>query len=147
MYQAISEAGYRLLDCATKYANEELVGQAIQRALDDGVVTRDDLFIVTKLWMSDFKDPEAALRTSLSKLQVEQVDMYLIHWPAGFFDADPANRVPIHVLWGKFEALVDAGLTKSIGVSNFSLQMLADLLCYCRIKPVTNEVELNPTLI
>lgn len=96
--------------------------------------------------MTDFKDPEAALRLSLQKLQVEYADCYLIHWPAGFFDSDPANRVPIHVLWRKFEALVDAGLTKSIGVSNFNLQMLADLLTYCRHKPCVNEIELNPTL-
>ena len=103
------------------YKNEELVGQAIKRSLDEGVVTREDLFVVTKLWPSDFKDPETALRTSLSKLQVEQVDCYLIHWPAGFFDEDPANRVPVHVLWRVLEGLVDTGLTKSIGVSNFNL--------------------------
>ena len=145
MYRAICELGYRFLDCATMYKNEELVGQAIKRAQDDSAVTRDDLFIVTKLWATDFKDPEAALRTSLAKLQVDQVDCYLIHWPSGFFAEDPANRVPVHVLWQKLEAMVDAGLTKSIGVSNFNLQMLADLLCYCRIKPVANEIELNPT--
>ena len=98
--------------------------------------------------MTDFKDPEAALRTSLAKLQLSYVDCYLIHWPAGFFTEDPANRVPIHVLYAKLEQLVDQGLIKSIGVSNFNfnLQLLADLLCYCRIKPVVNEIELNPTL-
>eukprot|EP00806_Schmidingerella_arcuata_P002973 Macronucleus_3692.p1 GENE.Macronucleus_3692~~Macronucleus_3692.p1 ORF type:complete len:188 (+),score=20.71 Macronucleus_3692:1-564(+) len=69
----------------------------------------------------------------------------MIHWPAAFFQDDPANRVPMHALWPKLESLVDQGLCKSIGVSNFSLQMLADLLCYCRVKPVLNEVELNPT--
>ena len=69
----------------------------------------------------------------------------MVHWPAGFFQEAPENRVPMHILWPKLEALVDKGLTKSLGVSNFSLQMLADLLCYCRIKPVVNEVELNPT--
>jgi len=69
MHKAIVESGYRFLDCATKYANEELVGQAIQRAtITDGSVQRKDLFIVTKLWMTDFKDPEAALRASLAKL-------------------------------------------------------------------------------
>ena len=109
-------------------------------------MTRQDLFIVTKLWPSDFKDPEAALRLSLSKLGVDYVDNYLIHWPSGFFDTDPANRVPIHVLWAKLESMVDQGLTKSIGVSNFNLQLLADLLCYCRHKPVFNEIELNPTI-
>ena len=95
--------------------------------------------------MDGFADPESALRASLAKLQVDQVDCYMVHWPAGFFQQDAQNRVPMHLLWPKLEALVDAGLTRSIGVSNFSLQMLADLLCYCRIRPVVNEVELNPT--
>ena len=122
MYQAIVEFGYRFLDCATMYKNEELVGQAIQKALTQGDgVQRKDLFIVTKLWMTDFKYPEAALRTSLAKLQVDHVDCYLIHWPDGYFDSDPANRVPIHKIWQTLETLVDQGLTKSIGVSNFNL--------------------------
>ena len=145
IYRAISESGYRFLDCASKYANEEFVGQAVTRAISEGVVSRDDLFIVSKIWPSEFHDPEAALRTSLAKLQADHVDCYLIHWPAGFFDENPANRVPIHVLWRQLEALVDQGLTRSIGVSNFNLQLTADLLCYARIKPVFNEIELNPT--
>ena len=99
IYDAIVTSGYRLLDCATRYANEEIVGQSLKRALTEGAVAREDMFVVTKLWMSDFKDPEAALRTSLAKLKVEYVDLYLIHWPAGFWQEDPANRVPIHVLW------------------------------------------------
>ena len=117
-----------MLDCATIYTNEALVGQAINRVVteSDSGVAREDLFVITKLWMDMFKDPEAALRASLEKLQVSYVDCYMIHWPAGFFQDDPANRVPMHVLWPKLEALVDQGLAKSIGVSNFSLQMLAD---------------------
>ena len=68
MYDAIVQCGYRFLDCATMYKNEELVGQAMQRSFSEGGLVREDLFIVTKLWMTDFKDPEAALRTSLAKL-------------------------------------------------------------------------------
>ena len=71
--------------------------------------------------MTDFKDPEAALRTSLANLQLEYVDCYMIHFPIGFFEDDPANRVPIHLLYPKLELLVEQGLTKSIGVSNFSV--------------------------
>ena len=89
------------------YKNEELVGQAMQRSFSEGGLAREDLFVVTKLWMTDFKDPEAALRTSLAKLQLSYVDCYMIHWPAGFFTEDPANRVPIHVLYAKLEQLVD----------------------------------------
>ena len=68
IYRAITESGYRFLDCATMYQNEELVGEAVKKAITEGVVSRQDLFIVTKLWVTDFKDPEAALRTSLTKL-------------------------------------------------------------------------------
>lgn len=99
IYDAIVQYGYRFLDCATMYKNEELVGQAITRAISEGGIARDDLFVVTKLWMTDFHDPEAALRTSLAKLQLTHVDCYLIHWPAGYFDADPANRIPIHKVY------------------------------------------------
>lgn len=79
----------------------------MQRAISEGHVRREDLFVVTKIWMSDFKDPAAALRLSLQKLQTDYVDLYLIHWPAGFFQEDPANRVPIHVLYPQLEALHD----------------------------------------
>ena len=144
-YDAIVQGGYRLLDCAAIYTNEALVGQAINRVVTEGFVQREELFVVTKLWMDKFSDPEAALRESLAKLQISYVDCYMVHWPAGFFQSDPANRIPVHVLWPKLEALVDVGLVKSLGISNFNLQMMADLLCYCRIKPVVNEVELNPT--
>ena len=115
-------SGYRFLDCGAYYKNEEIVGNALSRVLSEGgSVRREDIFVVTKVWMCDFKDPEVSLRASLAKLKVEYVDCLLIHWPAGFFDQDPANRVPIHVLWSKFEGFVDAGLVKAIGVSNFSL--------------------------
>jgi len=69
------------------------------------------------------------------------VDLYLIHWPNGFFEE---NKVPVHVLWPKLEALVEKGFTKSIGLSNFGVSMIMDLLCYCKLKPVCNQVELNP---
>lgn len=133
-----------MLDCATLYENEELVGQAIQRAISEGVVRREELFIVTKLWPTDFKDPAAALSLSLEKLKVDYVDLYMIHWPSGFFMPEPENRVPIHKLWPQMEGFVDAGKVKHLGISNFNLQMIADLLCYARIRPCANEIELNP---
>ena len=147
IYDAIVTGGYRMIDTATYYDNEAIVGDAIQRAINDGHVTRGDIFIVTKLWMTDFHDPEAAIRLSLQKLKTDYVDLYLIHWPTGFFNAEPEKRVPVHVLYRQLEAFQEQGLTRSLGVSNFNLQMLADLLCYCRVKPVCNEVELNPSLV
>ena len=79
-------------------------------------MTRDDLFVTTKLFHTFFDDPEAALRESLEKLDLEYVDMYLIHWPFMLL-----MKTPLHVLWAKMETLVDKGLTKAIGLSNFNL--------------------------
>ena len=82
------------------------------------MVKREDLFITTKLWDTDYSDPEAALRLSLQKLQVDYVDLYLVHWP---MNGVIENKVSMHVLWAKMEKLVELGLTRSIGVSNFNI--------------------------
>ena len=143
IYTAIVKAGYRHIDTATRYANEEYVGEAIEKAIAEGAVKREDLFITTKLWHSDYSDPEAALKLSLQKLKLDYVDLYLIHWPNNFF-TDDKNKVPMHVLWPKMEALVDSGLAKSIGVSNFNTQLLADIMTYCLIKPACNQIQIHP---
>ena len=114
---AISQAGYRHLDTASRYENEDLVGQAVQNCIARGEIQREDIFITTKLWHNEYQDPEAALRRSLSKLQLDQVDLYLIHWPCNSFSTP---KVPMHVLWPKMERLKELGLTKAIGVSNFN---------------------------
>ena len=95
------------------------------------------MFITTKLQDKDYADPEKALCESLAKLQTDYVDMYLIHWPNNFFSTP---KVPMHVLWAKMESLVDKGLTRGIGVSNFNLQLLSDMLTYCKIKPACNQI-------
>ena len=141
--KAILEAGYRHLDTAYKYENEEIVGAAVKQAIErsEGKVKREDIFVVTKLWHNQYENPEQAIKESLAKLGLEYVDLYLIHWPASFFTE---GKKPLHRLWAELEALVDKGLVKSIGVSNFNVQLLCDLLCYARIKPVCNQVELHP---
>lgn len=139
--KAITEGGYRHIDTASMYANEEFIGEGVQRAIAAGVVKREDLFIVTKLWHTEYADPEAALRSSLAKLKTEYVDCYLIHWPNNL---DSDSKKPFHVLWAEMEQLVEKGLTKSLGVSNFSVQLLSDLLCYAKIKPVCNQVQIFP---
>ena len=93
------------------------------------------MFVTTKMWHNEYEDPEAALRRSLAKLRLDYVDMYLVHWPNNGFSSP---KVPMHVLWPRMERLVELGLTKSIGVSNFNTQLLADLLTYCTIKPACN---------
>jgi diketogulonate reductase-like aldo/keto reductase len=82
----------------------------------------------------------------LEKLGLDHVDLYLIHWPTSFFEKDEKNRVPMHKLWASLEKLVDQGLTKSLGLCNCNIQLVADLLLYCRIKPVANQIELHPLL-
>jgi diketogulonate reductase-like aldo/keto reductase len=101
------------------------------------VVKREDLFIVTKLWHTEYADPEAALRRSLAKLKLDYVDCYLIHWPNNLASE---SKKPYHVLWAELEQLAEKGLTKSLGVSNFGVQLLSDLLCYAKIKPVCNQI-------
>ena len=101
-----------------KYDNEEVVGKGCANAIEKGVVKRSDLFITTKIWHFDYDNPEKALRLSLKKLQMDYVDLYLIHWPNNY--CYEAKRTPMHVLWAKLESLVKKGLTRAIGLSNFN---------------------------
>ena len=147
IYQSIID-GVRLIDTAAKYENEEAVGKGIKRAIDNNKVKREDLFVVTKCWISDKKDPEKALKTSLSKLQLEYVDLYLDHWPCGkdYTGKNKFEYVSVREMWPKFESLVEKGLTKSIGVSNYNVQNILIVLSICKIKPVIDEIEFNPYL-
>jgi diketogulonate reductase-like aldo/keto reductase len=139
--------GYRLIDTAKLYFNEEEIGKAIKNCIDNGIVKREELFIISKLWNDDHEDPETALKESLKRLQLEYLDMYLIHWPIGKTeDGKLIKQVPLHQLWAKLEECVNNDLIKSIGVSNFNVQLLLDLLSYAKIKPVYNQVELHPLL-
>jgi diketogulonate reductase-like aldo/keto reductase len=92
MIHAIMEAGYVHIDTATVYENEACVGETLQECFANGK-KREDIFVTTKLWKSSYSDPEAALRESLKKLQLDYVDLYLIHWPHGYY-SDP--QVPLH---------------------------------------------------
>lgn len=91
--------------------------------------------MTTKVYHTEYEDIEGALKRSLDKLKLPFVDLYLVHWPAGFWHE---TKKPVHVVWAEMEALVEKGMTKSIGVSNFNGQLLRDLLCYAKIKPVCN---------
>lgn len=154
-------SGYRHLDCASLYQNEDQVGRAIQTFLAETTThKREDLFITTKLSPFEYSPPssiEQTLRRQLSLLQLTYVDLYLLHWPMGLKLRDPAAPLRLQhavfdpqpnflCLWKEMEALVEAGLTKSIGVSNFNPDEIRRLYAAATIKPVVNQIELHPLL-
>lgn len=126
------EAGYRLIDTAAAYGNEEAVGKAIKNS----GVAREDLFITTKLWVSDtgYEKTKKAFETSLKKLQLDYLDLYLIHQPYG----------DIYGSWRAMEELYEEGRIKAIGVSNFHPDRLIDLIIHNKIVPAINQIETHP---
>jgi diketogulonate reductase-like aldo/keto reductase len=149
VYQSI-KSGIRLIDTATRYNNEREVGLGIKRAINEGIVKREDLFIVTKLYVLMRHKVEDAIKFSLEELQLDYIDLYLDHWPFPIFkdkDTGQQQNVPMHVLWSKMEELVEKRYTRSIGVSNYHVQALSNLLSFAKIKPVVDQVELHPFLI
>ncbi|XP_055598180.1 1,5-anhydro-D-fructose reductase-like [Uranotaenia lowii] len=161
--KAAIDVGYRHLDTAYYYRNEAAVGQAIRAKIDEGVVKREDLFVVTKLWNS-YHHPDhvgPACDKSLENLGLDYIDLYLIHMPFGYkfigwdgdklmpFDADGKVQYSDDDFidtWKAMEKLVEAGKVRSIGVSNFNSEQIERILAICSIKPVTNQVECSPKI-
>ncbi|XP_027843070.2 uncharacterized protein LOC114124093 [Aphis gossypii] len=151
------DIGYRHFDCAAIYNNEKLLGKAINDKILEGVVKRDELFITSKLWNDKhrFELVEEALKNTLNDLCLSYVDLYLIHWPFGTSEDPNATDSEGRLLgsgvsyletWKAMEGCVQKGLTKSIGVSNFNIRQLKDILEIATIKPVVNQVECHPYL-
>jgi diketogulonate reductase-like aldo/keto reductase len=129
---AALEAGYRHIDTAAMYGNEESVGAAIRK----GHIPRENIFVTTKLWNSDHGNPARALETSLRKLKLDYVDLYLIHYPV-------RER---RQSWRTLEASRAEGKARSIGVSNFTIRHLKELLAETKTVPAVNQVEFHPYL-
>ncbi len=128
------ETGYRHIDTASIYENEELVGNAIKQS----GIGRKDLFITTKLWLDEQGKSEtpAALERSLQRLQTDYVDLYLMHWPHPESD----RMLPC---WDAMQALLKSGKCRAIGVSNFSIRRLRELFALSDFRPAVNQVEFN----
>lgn len=138
-YEAI-KTGYRLIDTARAYFNEEAVGKAVAKAIADGITTREELFITTKVWVTDMGTEEAAyeaVKASLERLNMDYVDLILLHQPMNDYFA--AYR-------GITKAYKE-GLTKAIGVANFYPAVLANLCEAAEVTPAVNQVELHPYFV
>ncbi|KAL7717659.1 Aldose reductase [Entamoeba marina] len=146
--------GYKHIDCASIYFNEEEVGEALKTVFKEGKILREEVFITSKLWCDNKeneKEVEEACRESLKKLGLEYLDLYLVHQPVAFkkgIPEMPQNKedfidIPVEETWKHMERLVKLGLVKSIGVSNHTIPQLEKILKIATIKPAVNQVEFN----
>lgn len=151
-------AGYRHIDCAKVYGNEKEIGDALGEVFESGLVTREELFITSKIW-NDQHGPRDVLvncAESLRDLGLDHFDLYLVHWPfpnyhAPHCDGDARNpdSRPFYIdefigVWRQMEKLVDMGLVRAIGTSSMTIPKLEEFLPLARIMPVCNEMELHP---
>jgi diketogulonate reductase-like aldo/keto reductase len=139
------EAGYRHFDTAKIYGNEYELGQALRSS----GVPRNELFVTTKLWVSDhgFKQAQAAFQASLHRLGMDYVDLYLIHWPGTEAGNNFQRNAELRAeSWRALEKIYTSGKAKAIGVSNYTIHHLEQLLRYCSVVPQVNQVEFHPKL-
>jgi diketogulonate reductase-like aldo/keto reductase len=154
------EVGFRLIDCAERYGNEDAVGDAMQQVFKAGTVQRKDVFVTTKLWNNNHRPERVKLGFDASRrrLQLDYLDCYLIHTPFAFQpgdEHDPKDErgeviydsgVTLVETWGALERLVDEGQCKSIGLSDITLEKLREIVAAARIKPAVVQIEAHPYL-
>ncbi|XP_016511035.1 NADPH-dependent aldo-keto reductase, chloroplastic-like [Nicotiana tabacum] len=144
--------GYRHFDTAKIYGSEPAVGNALRRAIGEGVVEREDIHITSKLWSSDHNDPVSALHQTLQRLGMEYIDLYLVHWPVALKPwvdypvprEEDFERLDMENTWSGMERCLEMGLCRSIGLSNFSSRKIEDLLDFACVTPAVNQVEMHP---
>ena len=154
------EVGFRHFDCSERYRNEEQVGQAIWEAIQDGWIDRNDLFVTTKLWNNNHRPErvQPAIEASRGRLQLEYIDLYLMHTPYAFQpgdNQDPRDRndnvtydegTTLMDTWRAMENLVDLYICKAIGLSDVSLEQVREVFEQARIEPSVVQVESHPYL-
>ena len=165
---ALTEAKYHHIDCAAIYKNQGEIGEVLKEVFQSGARQRGDVFITSKLWNTDHKKHvvKKACESTLKDLNLEYLDLYLMHWGIAIpqNDVPPSNpagrwseqldengvliteKISIRETWEAMEELVEAGLAKAIGIANFTAPMLNDLLSYAKVKPAVNQIELHPYL-
>ncbi len=165
---ALSECNYNHIDCAAIYRNEKEIGQTFKKVFGNKTRKREEIFITSKLWNMDHAkdDVEKACKATLSDLNLEYLDLYLMHWGVAIPQNDSLSpnatarvseqldekgflvtkKISIRETWEAMEELLKAGLVKAIGVANFTAPMLLDLFSYAKIEPALNQIELHPYL-
>ncbi len=154
---ALTECGYRQIDCAHIYSNEKEIGQVFKKVFASGQLKREEVFVTSKLWNTAHapQDVKPACQNSLRDLGLDYLDLYLMHWGVAVpvnLNSEPLDKnkvlitapVSIRETWAAMEQLVSSGLVEAIGVANFTGAMLIDLLSYARLKPAVNQIELHP---
>ena len=138
--------GYRLFDTSPVYGNEKAIGDALKECMDQGIVRRDELFIISKLWITDRNNVEEALRLSLKNLQLGHVDLFMLHYmtPDLVKDSLMVERISIHDVWHQMEHCREKNLCRSIGVMNCPVVMFLEILTFCNRKPALNCLEMHP---
>lgn len=139
------KSGYRHIDAAAIYGNETFVGQAIKEFISESGVSRENIFVTSKVWNTErgYEKTIAAFHKTLKDLQLEYLDLYLIHWPASCSQFDNWEEINQDT-WRALETLYSEGLVKAIGVSNFYVSHLDSLLKHAQIQPMVNQIEIHP---
>ena len=152
------KCGYRMFDCASVYGNEDLIGRVFTKAFNEGIVSRKELFIASKVWNDQHGKGDVLLSCAktLKDLQLDYLDVYYVHWPFPNYhaphchgdsrnpDSKPFSTEEFMTTWRQMERLADMGLIRNLGMSNMTIPKLKEVLPKCRIKPALIEMELHP---